>query len=93
MAKNHKKHNNGILDAARELGLDVVKVEHKKMIKVSELEYRFLIAQNLELKKQNAQFIQELRAIKKSHSRCKDDILDSLSMCVYNLFGGKKNGK
>lgn len=90
MAKNSKKHKKSVLDSIEELGFEVKRIK-PKMVKIPEIELNLLKAQNEKLKIQNRKFYQTLRNIGKSHSRCHCDILDALSMSVYNMFGGCKN--
>lgn len=87
MAKNSKKHKKSVRDSLEELGFEVKRIK-PKMVKIPEIELNLLKAQNEKLKIQNKSFYQALKANKQAHSRCNCDILDTLSMSVYNLFGG-----
>ena len=87
MAKNSKKHKKSVMDSLEELGFEVKRIK-PKMVKIPEIELNLLKAQNEKLKIQNKSFYQALKANKQAHSRCHCDILDTLSMSVYNLFGG-----
>ncbi len=88
MAKNSKKHKKSVMDSLEELGFEVKRIK-PKMVKIPEIELNLLKAQNEKLKIQNKSFYQALKANKQAHSRCHCDILDALSMSVYNLFGGQ----